>query len=158
MTGLTLSVPVQAPAAEAFAAMVDWEAQSQWMLGTDVARSFGNADRVGGRLDAWTGIGRLGFLDTMVITKWNEAEMLVVVLHTGAVVKGEGEMQVVATSDTTCEFIWRERIVPPLGPLGRLGWPLLKPAFAAGVRKSLLDFAKLVETRRWRVRESHLLQ
>ena len=37
--------------------------------------------------------------------------------------------------------MWSEQLDLPLGALGRLGWPLVRPAFVAGVRMSLKRFA-----------------
>ena len=85
----------------------------------------------------------------MVITEWVEPER-VVALHTGKVVRGDGIMSVRPSADGAI-FTWAERISPPLGPLGQLGWPLVRPAFGAGVKHSLDVFARLVEAGRWRV-------
>lgn len=149
MKHLELHVPIAASVEEVFRGFTDWEAQGEWMVGTDVRPVFGDGRGVGGRLEAWSGIGRLGFLDTMVITEWVEPER-VVALHTGKVVRGDGIMSVRPSADGAI-FTWAERISPPLGPLGQLGWPLVRPAFGAGVKHSLDVFARLVEAGRWRV-------
>jgi hypothetical protein len=81
----------------------------------------------------------------MTITRW-EPPYRVDVLHTGALVRGTGTMEVLALPDGRSRFVWSEGLVPPLGALGRVGWPVVKPAFAAGVRKSLRVFAALVES------------
>jgi hypothetical protein len=44
------------------------------------------------------------------------------VLHTGAVVKGEGVFEVVATGPASSRFLWSEMAVVPLGRAGALGW------------------------------------
>lgn len=132
-----------APAEVVFAALTDWPAQGRWMLGTRVW-SEGPADRVGGRLSAFTGIGRLGFLDTMEITEW-EPPRLVRVMHTGRVVRGPGIFEVHPREDGGSRFVWREELDLPLGRLGRAGFALVGPIFAAGVQRSLARFAELVE-------------
>lgn len=147
MKHLRLEIPVDAPPARVFAAMTDWRGQGEWMLGTDVRPVFGDGTGVGGRLEAWTGVGRVGFLDTMVITEW-EPPTRVVVRHTGRVVRGIGIMEVLETPAGTSTFVWAEELELPLGALGRIGWPLVRPAFAAGVRASLRKFAALVESNR----------
>ena len=43
-------------------------------------------------------------------------------------------------------FLWTEQFDLPLGRLGRLGWPLARPAVAAGVRLSLRRFPDFVRT------------
>jgi len=145
MKHLRLEVPVAAPPEVVFAALTDWRGQSQWMVGTDVRPVFGDGTGVGGRLEAWTGIGKLGFLDTMVITEWDPPHR-VVVEHTGKVVRGSGVMEVVPGEDGGSVFVWAEELDLPLGALGRAGWPVVRPAFAAGVKASLRKFAQLVES------------
>jgi hypothetical protein len=94
---------------------------------------------------AWTGIGPVGFWDTMTITRW-ERPYRIDVLHTGSVVRGPGAMEVLALPDGRSRFVWREELELPPGPLARLGWPLVKPAIVASVKQSLRKFASLVET------------
>ncbi|MET1075567.1 MAG: SRPBCC family protein [Umezawaea sp.] len=144
MTVLELRVPVAAPADRTWAAMTDWTRQGEWMLGTDVRLTAGDGAGVGSELAAFTGAGRVGFTDTMRITTWDPPRRCVV-LHTGAVVKGTGEFVVEAVNDTTSVFIWIERLDLPLGIVGRLGWPIVRPAFAWGVRRSLARFARFAE-------------
>ena len=100
---------------------------------------------VGSEISAFTGLGPAGFLDTMTITRW-DAPYRVDVLHTGKVVRGTGIMEVVALPGGRSRFIWSEDLDLPLGWLGQLGWPLARPAFLIGVRRSLLAFGRLVES------------
>lgn len=65
-------------------------------------------------------------------------------LHTGRVVRGTGEFEVRARPGGST-FLWREDLDLPLGLLGRLGWPLVRPFFAYGVQRSLRTFARWVE-------------
>ncbi|MPQ98533.1 SRPBCC family protein [Modestobacter sp. I12A-02628] len=145
MPELELRVDVDAPPARTFAALVDWERQGEWMLGTDVSAVDGDAQQVGGRLAAVTGLPlpggkHLGVLDTMVITAW-EQDHRVDVLHTGRVVRGTGSFVVLPRTGGGSTFVWGEQLDLPLGALGRLGWPLVRPFFVAGVRLSLKRFA-----------------
>ena len=41
------------------------------VLGTEVRATEQGGVGVGGGIEAFTGVGRLGFLDTMVITEWD---------------------------------------------------------------------------------------
>lgn len=150
MKHLRLGVDVDAPPVEVFRGFTDWPAQGEWMLGTAVHTVGGPADGIGGELAAWSGVGPLGFWDTMVITEWEDLHR-VVVRHTGRVVRGDGIMEVAPRLDGGSVFWWGELLELPLGGLGRAGWPLVRPAFAAGVRQSLVRFARLVEQGRWRV-------
>ena len=144
---LELRVPVQAPAAEVFAGATDWAGQSRWMLGTRVRGTARDGVGVGGGVEAFTGVGRLGFLDTMEITAWDPPRRCSV-LHTGRVVRGTGDFLVEERGPAASVFVWREDLDLPLGALGRLGWPLVRPVFAAGVRLSLRRFARWVEAGR----------
>jgi uncharacterized protein YndB with AHSA1/START domain len=141
---LVLDVLVDADAPTVFRAFTDWPAQGRWMVGTDVRPVDGDGHGQGARLEAWSGVGRLGFLDTMVITEW-EDDRRVVVEHTGTVVRGSGVMEVFALPGGRSRFVWSEHLELPLGQLGKAGWLVVRPAFAAGVQRSLRQFAVLVE-------------
>ena len=144
MEHIELEVLVQAPALQVWNAITNWQAQSDWMLGTKVWPVNGDGTGVGGQIEAFTGIWRIGFLDTMEITAWNPPTKCDV-LHTGRVVRGTGTFEVVATSDSTSKFIWSEDLDLPLGVIGKVGFTIVKPGFIYGVRKSLEKFADLVE-------------
>jgi len=137
---LTLTVDVAAPVEDTWRAAVDWERQGEWVLATTVR---GTAQAVGEGLEAFTGIGRIGFLDTMEITAW-EPPHRCAVLHTGRVVRGTGLFEV-QEREGGSRFVWQETLELPLGVVGRMGWPLVRPLFAAGVRRSLTKFARMVE-------------
>jgi len=147
MPTLALSVDVDAPAARTWAAAVDWSGQSAWMLGTTVEAP-GRREGVGAQAVAFTGLAvgrlRLGFVDTMTVTRW-DPPVRCDVLHTGRVVRGTGSFVVEPREGDRSTFRWREDLDLPLGVLGRLGWPLVRPLFAAGVRLSLTRFARWVE-------------
>lgn len=141
-----LRVDVEASAEDVWAGAVDWAGQGEWMLGTTVRPTAQGGRGVGGGIEAFTGVGRVGFLDTMEITRW-EPPRACHVLHTGRVVRGTGAFEVEPRGDGRATFVWSEDLVLPLGALGRLGWPLVKPFFAAGVRLSLRRFGRWVEAR-----------
>ena len=144
MTEVELRVPVAASAATVWAALTDWGRQGEWMLGTSVKVTGGDGRGVGSTLSAFTGVGPLGFTDTMRITEWEPPSRCAVV-HTGAVVRGVGEFLVVAVSESASEFVWVERLDLPFGVVGRVGWPVVRPAFVWGVRRSLAEFARFAE-------------
>lgn len=142
---LSLDVVIGAPPEAVFAALTQWSEQGRWMLGTRVEVRAGDGASVGSEIAAWTGAGKAGFWDTMVITRW-DPPYRVDVVHTGQVVRGTGTMEVLALPGRRSRFVWSEDLELPLGTLGAIGWPLVRPAFAAGVKKSLRAFARLVET------------
>lgn len=139
-----LDVTVDAPAERVFEAFSQWEEQGRWMLGTRVEVRDGDGASVGSTLAAWTGSGPVGFWDTMVLTRW-DPPYRVDVLHTGRVVRGTGVMEVVSLPGGRSRFVWSEDLELPLGPLGRIGWPLARPLFLAGVQRSLDAFGRLVQ-------------
>lgn len=141
---VALDVTINAPVDVVFEAFSQWEEQGRWMLGTKVEVRVGDGRGVGSQLAAWSGAGPAGFWDTMTITRW-EPPYRVDVDHTGSVVRGTGTMEVIALPGGRSRFVWAEDLELPLGWLGRLGWPLARPAFLAGVRRSLKEFGRQVE-------------
>lgn len=144
MTRVIYSVDVEASAEQVFAAVVQWSGQDSWIPFTTVRAGRNAGVGVGGEIAAYTGIGPIGFLDTMVITRW-EVPRRVDVLHTGNFVKGIGIMTVRPLGPKRARFYWAEDLEIPLGALGQIGWQLVKPAFAVGMKAALGRFAHLVE-------------
>ncbi len=122
-------VDVDVPAQALWDYVVDWPRQGEWIPKTRVER-IDEAAGVGGRIRAWSGLGPVGFWDYMTITTWqpyDDGGGLCEVLHTGAVVRGEGIFEVQATGPTSSRFLWTELAVLPLGRLGGWGWRLVAP-------------------------------
>lgn len=141
---LVLRIPVAAPVTATWAAAVDWNGQGQWLLATRVRSTAQGGVGVGGGAEAFTGLGPVGVLDTMEITLWDPPRRCHV-RHTGRVVRGTGAFEVEERGPAASVFCWREDLELPLGALGRLGWPLVRPLFAWGLRLSLRRFARRVE-------------
>ena len=141
---LVLSVDVDAPVERTWAAATDWAGQGEWMVATRVWPTTSGGQGVGGGIEAFTGVGPVGFLDRMQITRW-EPPVRCEVLHVGRLVRGPGVFEVRPRGAGGSTFVWREDLDLPLGVLGRLGWPLVRPAFAFAVRLSLRRFARWVE-------------
>lgn len=142
---LQLTVDVPADPATVFAAMTDWDAQHEWMLGTHVEGRERGGRGEGATFAAFTGMGPIGFWDPMRITRWEEPRV-VEVLHEGNVVRGTGEFRV-EPHGSGSRFVWREDVDLPLGALGRAGWVIVKPLLAAGVAYSLRRFARFAVAR-----------
>ena len=111
--------------------------QGEWMLGPRCATAR-TGSGVGGRLEAFTGCGRLGFLDTMVITAGSRRTAARCCTPAGscgapAIFEVAGPGREPSTScgarSSTCRWACSD------GPAGR--W---SPVFAAG-RRSLKGFA-----------------
>ena len=144
MPELVEEIHIAAPPQQVWAALVDWDRQGEWMLLTDVRAGEQGGRGVGGRLAATTGLRlpgrrRVGVLDTMLITRWQPPNR-VDVRHTGRVVRGTGVFEVRPSGAGTL-FVWTEDLDLPLGVLGRLAWPVVRPVTAIGVRLSLRRFA-----------------
>jgi len=123
-------VQVPAPADEVWDYVTDWTRQREWVPFTRTEVVAGPVDAVGGRLRAWTGIGPVGFWDTMTVTAYDrfpDGGGRCEVLHTGRVVRGEGEFIVRAESPRSCRLTWVELAPVPLGRLGAWCWPLVRP-------------------------------
>jgi hypothetical protein len=125
---VTSRVLVPAEPAELWRLAMDWERQGEWMLGTRVSGGQG----VGAAVTARTGLGPVGFMDTMVIAQWYPPHRCVV-RHTGRVVRGTGVFEV-SPRGPVSEFAWTERLWLP-GPVP--GW--LARWLAAGPGRWLMD-------------------
>jgi Polyketide cyclase / dehydrase and lipid transport len=137
---LIVTQDVDAATELVWAALVDWDLHGEWMLFTHAT---GGA-AVGEPIEAFTGIGRVGFLDTMTITVW-EPPHRAVVRHTGRVVRGSGAFEVRELAAGRSRIVWSEWIDLPFGIVGRAGWPLVRPLVRAGVSFSLRRLARYVE-------------
>lgn len=140
---LAVSVRVQAPVDAVWAAVTDWERQGQWMPATRVRATAQGGRGVGGGIEAFTGIGRIGFLDTMVITEW-EPPHRCTVRHTGRLVRGGGVFEVADAPGGASTLTWIEDLDLPGGLLGRLGWRLIKPAVRYAVAHALAELSSSV--------------
>lgn len=132
---------IDAPAEQVWGILTDWERQGEWMPATRV-RSF-RGHSPGGRIEAWTGVGRLGFRDTMEITGWDPPRRCDVI-HTGRVLRGPGSFAVEPLGAARCRVVWEERLELPLGRLGRASWPLVRPLARAGLGLGLRRLDRLV--------------
>lgn len=141
MTDLVFSVDVAAPAGTTWLALTDWPRQHEWLLGTTVRVIDGDGRSTGSRIAAFTGAGGVGVTDTMEITTW-EPPVRCTVRHLGTIVRGTGAFHVHAKGPQSSTFVWSESLDPPFGLLGQVGWPIVRPAFAIGIKQSLKRFAE----------------
>lgn len=141
MPELSVAVDIAVPAQKAWAAIADWESQGAWMVATTVR---GRADGVGEKLESWTGIGPVGFLDTMTITEWDPPRSCTV-RHTGHVVRGTGGFEVAALGTGGCRVTWWERMDLPFGVLGKIGWLALGPTTRLFFKVSLDRLKRILE-------------
>jgi carbon monoxide dehydrogenase subunit G len=140
-------VAVAAPADAVWGYVTDWPRQEEWIPLTRV-EAVDSGDRTGGRIRAWTGLGGIGFWDTMTITTWEtdaQGGGRCEILHTGAVVRGEGAFTVTADGAERSRLVWWERVEVPGGPLGALAWRLVGPVVNAFLGRLLARAGGRVE-------------
>lgn len=140
MAELVVSQVVEAPAQAVWDVLTDWSVHHEWMLFTRAEGGAGEGESIA----AFTGIGPVGFLDTMTITAW-EPPHRAVVRHTGKVVKGSGSFEVQPLGERRSRVVWSEWVALPFGLIGRLGWPVVRLVVRAGVQVSLRRLARYVE-------------
>jgi hypothetical protein len=141
------SVDVAEPAGQVWDYVTDWPRQAEWIPHTRV-ENLDEARGLGGRFRAWSGVGRVGFWDPMVITAWErgaDGSGRCEVLHRGKVVKGEGEFAVVARGEDASTFVWAEVVVLPLGPVGAAGWRVAHRAVERLIDRGLASMRDRVE-------------
>jgi hypothetical protein len=131
-------VRVPAEADRVWRAATDWSRQGEWIWATRVHGGQG----LGAAVTGWTGVGPIGFTDTMVITEWDPPRRCVV-KHTGRVVRGAGIFEV-QPDGSASEFRWTEDLELPLPPaLGGLAGRVIRPLAERGLTSSLRRFARL---------------
>ena len=127
-----------------FSAVTNWTSQRNWIFATKVKSVGDGSHKIGGKLEAFTGIGSIGFLDTMTITKW-DPPTLCEVTHTGKVLKGAGLFEVVIDNNKTY-FIWTEYAKIPFGIIGKIGWYIIYPIMKLLLKISLRRFKRYYMT------------
>ena len=110
-------VAIAAPPEAVFAAVADWEGQSEWVALTTVTAD-GGPHRVGERLVADTRLLGIGFRDPMEVTRFDPPSRIDV-RHLGRVVRGTGTF-LVEPAPGGAWFVWAEDVELPLGMVGRL--------------------------------------
>ncbi|MEV0584616.1 SRPBCC family protein [Nonomuraea sp. NPDC050310] len=131
-----------APPAQVFAVLTDWPRHAEWMVLTRAEVRRGDGRGPGSVIAAFSGLGPIGFLDTMEITTW-EPPHLVIMRHTGRVVRGRGAIRVRPWGGGGSRIVWAEELDLPFGPLGRLAWPLVRPLMRRLVLLSLRRLLRL---------------
>ena len=131
-----MSLVIEAPIERVWAALADWESQGDWMLQTRVDVTSDIREGVGTTIAAFTGIGKLGVMDHMVVTSWQPPNICDV-LHTGKIIKGTGRFELLVIDADTTRFNWSEEILAP-----RAIFLLIAPGLYAGVRISLAKLGR----------------
>ncbi|MCW2944245.1 MAG: hypothetical protein JWR24_962 [Actinoallomurus sp.] len=134
------AIDVEAPAERVWEVLVDWPRHGEWVPFTRAEGGAGEGESV----EAWTGAGPVGFLDTMVISDWKPPHR-VGVRHTGWLVHGDGRFDLVDLPGERCRVTWSELIDLPLGAVGRAGWITAGPLARLMLHTALRRLAKMFE-------------
>jgi uncharacterized membrane protein len=145
---VTATVIVNAPAAQVFAALINWEKQSEWIPFTKVRVVEGDGGE-GSLVEAITAIGPAALRDELRVVKVN-APFEVRVVHCGKVLRGPGSMRCTAMSGDRTQVVLHEWFHLPAGPVGKVAWPLVWPGSKLGFTGALRKFGRLVEQGRLR--------
>lgn len=133
-----VDVEVEASPELVWGVLTDWGRHGEWVPFTRAEGGSG----VGADLEAWTGVGPFGFLDTMKITEWRPPYRLTV-RHTGELVKGEGFFDLLGLPGGRCRVRWAELIDVPFGAVGRVGWIGAAPVVKLVMRTALRRLGKV---------------
>jgi len=135
-------VDVGVPAERLWDRAVDWPRQGEWMPLTRVTST--GQPGIGAQVSAFSGIARLGFLDTMVVTDWLPPHR-VDVEHTGRVVRGDATLRVLRRGPQRSRVMLEERLAVGPRSLGMLWWPLARPLVELGMTYALRRLARQLE-------------
>ncbi|GAA1296027.1 hypothetical protein Psi02_12090 [Planotetraspora silvatica] len=142
MTHLAVTVDAEASPERVFNVLTDWDRHHEWMSLTSARVVAGDGHSAGSALAAFTGVGPVGFLDTMEITDWDPPHG-VSVRHTGWPLRGTGLFRVLPRLGGGSTILWEEDLELPFGAAGRFGWNLAKPVGAVFLKRSLRRLAEL---------------
>jgi uncharacterized protein YndB with AHSA1/START domain len=142
---IEVGVEVDAPAEATWSLLTDWDRQHEWALLTRT-RGLGptGGHAVGESVHAFTGVGRLGFLDSMVITAWDPPHRCAV-RKTGRIVRGTAVFGVDDLGPARSRVTYRAQVDLPGGRLGALAWPVVRAGIGGGFQRSLRTLATIVE-------------
>ena len=137
---------VEAPLAQVWACLVDWERQAEWMADArSVVVRGDKREGVGVELRCRTDILGTVVNDDMVVTEW-EPPAVLGVRHEGRLVRGAGAFELTETPYGT-RLLWWEEAEAPLGGVGDAAAGLLVVPWVNRVfRRSLARFKRVCET------------
>ena len=137
---IAMHLEIKAPIEKVWQALAQWETQGEWMLLTKVDVVSKIREGVGTSIAAFTGIGKLGIMDHMQVTKWQPPNICDVI-HTGRIIKGTGRFKLTQIDAFTTRFDWSEEIQAP-----RAIFLLIAPGLYAGVRISLMALRRQLQS------------
>ena len=118
-------------------ALTDFAAYGRWIPLTSMRTEPGPA-RLGWAFGGFTGLGPVGFLDSMLVVKWEpplDGEARFAVRKTGRVLRGWADVRLAATDAGGTDVVWREEIVPRPETARPAGRPGRRPRHRAALRR-----------------------
>ncbi|MEU2612542.1 SRPBCC family protein [Micromonospora sp. NPDC007271] len=140
---VTAAVIVNARAERVFAALTDWERQSDWIPLTTVRVVEGDGGE-GSLVEAVTTLGPAVLRDEMRVVRV-DAPYEVGVVHCGKLLRGPGVLRCTPVERDRTQVVWHEWFHLPAGTAGRVARPVLWPGSKLGLTQALKRFARLVE-------------
>jgi len=116
---------VPTPLGAVWDTLTDFAAYGAWIPLTSM-RTDPPPVRLGWGFGGFTGVGPVGFLDSMLVVRWEppaDGAARFAVRKTGRLLAGWADVRLEATDSGGTDVVWREEIVPRPEPLGRLAAP-----------------------------------
>ena len=129
--------------------LTDFAAYGRWIPLTSMRTDPGPA-RLGWAFGGFTGLGPVGFLDSMLVVKWEPPlgrEARFAVRKTGRVLRGWADVHLASTGAGGTDVAWREEIVPRPETIGRLVAPVADRVTARLFADALDGMLAAAETR-----------
>ena len=144
---IVTSTEIRRPAETVWPFLVDWEGLGRWMKeARDIRVTSEIREGVGVEAEATVAIAGITTHDSIRVTRW-QPPWILEIAHLGWV-KGTGYMEL-SPVEAGCAVFWREQLVPPWGPAGRLGMRVLRPLMRRIFQRDLEELRKLVESGPW---------
>lgn len=136
---------IEAPRAQVWGILRDWEGSSAWMVDATTVRVLGHLrEGVGARVEAVTRIAGIPIKDRFTVTAW-QPERLIAIMHHHWPIRGLAWWELSDLGSATF-MEWAEELDPPLGPLGELGSVVLRRPIERVLAKSLRKLKRLAES------------
>jgi len=144
MSGVTVSVTIEAPLEKVWAAAADLASHAEWMADAESITFLSEHQRgTGTRMQAATRVGPFRTNDIIEVIEWVEQQRIGV-RHTG-LVTGEGTFELEPIDAGATRFTWSERLIFPWYAGGALTARGAAPILGAIWKRNLRRLKRLIE-------------